>query len=437
MYDQRPCCDSRDICQRKNTSYVCNKRELGFPCENDNHCSHKAHAECSSDKKCACKWRHQQINKMACVPLVGERCLKNESCATQNSTCIDNKCQCRRGLLRYKHLCVGTLLGRSCKQDSDCQALKFSICSRNICICAPKTIVSHSSVCLSLLNLACTKNDQCKVQNSICIEKKCQCGPGYVDRESKCVPRNLDEPCRNNSDCSQLAFAVCSSNKCVCDNNYNATSKTQCVPLLGGGCNERFHCTVPNSECIGSKCQCKAYHSVIGNNKCIPVTIGSFCNSNADCDSTRNFKCSEDKVCACKDNSVAVLNSLQCSSVLNGYCLKNSECIFNGFHCIDNRCQCKPDYTQVSSHQCHESKSVFLCYDLLDCGDAWHYQCHENKCICASHHISINNATCYPILGGNCWDEHQCLTKDSECFDFHCRCKHNFIPVSDNSCIPK
>ncbi|CAG5075736.1 Protein of unknown function [Cotesia congregata] len=54
------------------------------------------------------------------------------------------------------------------------------------------------------------------------------------------------------------------------------------------------------------------------------------------------------------------------------------------------------------------------CNNSLDCSDPWHAQCSNKKCICTTNHIAINNVTCYPILGGYCWLQRQCLTVNSD-----------------------
>lgn len=77
------------------------------------------------------------------------------------------------------------------------------------------------------------------------------------------------------------------------------------------------------------------------------------------------------------------------------------------------------------------------CINSLDCMDPWHAQCSNKKCICTTNHIAINNITCYPLLGGYCWIQRQCLTPNSECVDYQCRCKKNFFPLSDNLCEKK
>ncbi|CAG5078104.1 Protein of unknown function, partial [Cotesia congregata] len=148
-------------------------------------------------------------------------------------------------------------------------------------------------------------------------------------------------------------------------------------------------------------------------------SLGKFCQFNTDCDDRENLKCSDDKICACKDH-YALLNGT-CIPVSNGFCSHNIECKLHGFYCVNNECQCKSNFTLVSEHQCVETNLVSSCIDSIDCGDFWHAKCVNNKCVCTYNHVAINNSTCYPISGGLCWTDHQCPEQNFECIDFHCK----------------
>lgn len=80
---------------------------------------------------------------------------------------------------------------------------------------------------------------------------------------------------------------------------------------------------------------------------------------------------------------------------------------------------------------------LYTCSENLDCGDPWHNICSgDKKCICNNNNIAINKFTCLPLLEGYCWVDHQCVTKNSKCFDYRCKCIQSFRAVSDNLCVP-
>lgn len=82
-------------------------KRLRMTCINDNDCDAIRHAKCSKDKKCVCRANNVQLNETTCLPLLGGFCWKNESCAPDNSHCIDNECKCSDDYLPItKNLCM-------------------------------------------------------------------------------------------------------------------------------------------------------------------------------------------------------------------------------------------------------------------------------------------------------------------------------------------
>lgn len=149
-----------------------------------------------------------------------------------------------------------------------------------------------------------------------------------------------------------------------------------------------------------------------------------------------------------------------------GYCTSNDQCHGSLYDCVNNKCQCKQDYTSVSADQCtasafnlfDEHKFISFYYSLInliylfkyfftahllysctydsECSDPWHSHCsYHGKCVCRSNNIAVNRATCLPILNGSCWRDDQCTIENSICIDFRCVCELNFIAVAKNLCI--
>ncbi|XP_057335152.1 uncharacterized protein DDB_G0272530-like [Microplitis mediator] len=291
------------------------------------------------------------------------------------------------------------------------------------------------SICI-LFNTHCINNEMCS-KNFICVNNKCQCKLNYVNRGSKCLPTYLNGTCENSTDCNEIRFAMCSDrHKCVCGNNYMAVNEKSCATTVGGFCFFDEECASDNSICIDNRCQCKLTALLTDKNQCVPIRLGKPCKRHEDCEPKTNLRCSVNNICVCNSHHAAVNESF-CAPIMGGFCSKDKDCQFSEFHCADNKCQCKPNFIGISSRQCMKNSLATSCYDALDCSDPWHAACSPNKkCICKTNHLAINNATCYPILDGYCWNNSQCIIRNSVCSDFQCTCKSDFVAVSDNLCIP-
>lgn len=80
---------------------------LGKFCQDSFDCDNIWHMKCSSDKKCICKDNHSTINNALCAPLLGAICMFQDSCAPNNSICVDHECQCLPSFERVsKNYCM-------------------------------------------------------------------------------------------------------------------------------------------------------------------------------------------------------------------------------------------------------------------------------------------------------------------------------------------
>ncbi|XP_057337558.1 rh5-interacting protein-like [Microplitis mediator] len=193
------------------------------------------------------------------------------------------------------------------------------------------------------------------------------------------------------------------------------------------------YCAIPDSLCIDFSCQCKS-NFVQSSDQCVLASLGKSCKDNYDCRDIKNGLCSRDKFCACKDDYLE-LYGYECTPKLGGYCATNADCHFYSSLCFDNKCQCKSNFTAVSTSQCVLSSTVNSCNQDLDCGEPWHSICSDDKkCICKSNSIASNRWTCLPTLGGYCWKDDQCVTKNAVCIDFHCECNFPFVRISNTRC---
>ncbi|XP_074098774.1 prion-like-(Q/N-rich) domain-bearing protein 25 [Cotesia typhae] len=260
-----------------------------------------------------------------------------------------------------------------CQYDSHCRKfINHSVCRKNICICDNHHLPVNNLICLPKLGVFCRNDEKCVVENSDCIDNRCQCIINYVNRGFQCVRMDYIKNCASYEDC----------------NKKNS-----------------------NTPFIGSR----------------------FCRVDRDCLDFGNSRCSLNNICICKENNFA-FNNQTCYSILNGVCSHDEECEKN-FYCVDFKCQCKPFFSSVSIHECKETDLLYSCNDNSECSDSWHAKCsNRKKCICNVNNIAVSNTICLPILDGYCWRDDQCMAGNSICDDFRCKCRPNFVAIADNLC---
>lgn len=77
------------------------------------------------------------------------------------------------------------------------------------------------------------------------------------------------------------------------------------------------------------------------------------------------------------------------------------------------------------------------CNNNNDCGQVMHSICSENnECVCIANYIALNETTCAPLLNELCSNNEVCATSNAVCIANKCQCKRNYLPQSDNYCIP-
>ncbi|XP_057318324.1 prion-like-(Q/N-rich) domain-bearing protein 25 [Microplitis mediator] len=433
--------------------------ELGEDCEIDEDCDTTVHAKCSIDKKCICRSKYLKTNDSTCAPSLGEYCWKNERCANDNSECIDNECKCKHNyFLDSNNTCIRAFIGTHCENNAACGGIKFATCLKNkTCACASNTIAVNPRICLPLLDVSCQNNDDCKVDNSECIEKKCMCEHRYMPlSNSQCITPHVGIPCKNNSHCEMFINNTrCSDNyQCECKDDYSPIMNNICAPLFNVPCSDNELCATENSVCHDNKCQCKA-DNVYRDTKCAPLTpldtdysiyikshasglsveLGKSCERDADCKNILYSRCSFNKICVCKEHSFAV-DKYTCAPALNGFCLNDEQCTMRSSHCKDNTCQCIALRSAVSYNQCKATHLIFTCEENSECTDLWHSKCSiDNICICNTNNVAVGTS-CLPIIGGYCWRDDQCTAENSICINYWCACKPAHVAVANNLCLP-
>ncbi|XP_008552475.1 uncharacterized protein LOC103574744 [Microplitis demolitor] len=107
--------------------------------------------------------------------------------------CSNYQCQCKSNYTAISVAqCVQTHLLSSCNDVTKCSDSWHSFCSKERkCVCTLANIAVGTSMCLPILNGYCWKDDQCQVENSVCIDFLCKCKQSFIAIAANlCLPIN-------------------------------------------------------------------------------------------------------------------------------------------------------------------------------------------------------------------------------------------------------
>ncbi|XP_053597986.1 uncharacterized protein LOC128668652 [Microplitis demolitor] len=160
----------------------------------------------------------------------------DNSCCQGNNVCtkipIDHSV--------YTFVCLKPLhLGDFCEENIDCLVLGKATCHEGHCHCLPNNgIPNKGTKCLPLIGGTCLTNTDCTVENTICVDKECQCKDKYIAiNNNQCKLSTLGKKCRGDLNCNDQLHMKCSkSDICRCKSNYTMIDNIKCVPLLEEFC---------------------------------------------------------------------------------------------------------------------------------------------------------------------------------------------------------
>ncbi|KAH0534454.1 hypothetical protein KQX54_004030 [Cotesia glomerata] len=183
-------------------------------------------------------------------------------------------------------------------------------CSTNKkCSCQDNYLAGNNArACKALIGRNCDEDADCYVENSICMDNA------------------LGKQCDEMENCSIILNSVCSSNGiCICPQNYFAIGNHLCVPTI-------------NSDCTSDE-------------ECLSADSLYSCKEVTECSDPWHWNCAANGKCVCNVNNLAISNQT-ILPFLNGYCMKDDQCMAENSLCIDYRCRCKPNHVQAAGNLC-------------------------------------------------------------------------------------
>ncbi|CAG5083399.1 Protein of unknown function [Cotesia congregata] len=430
----------------------CQSKILHKSCETDRDCENIKFSYCSSSNLCSCIRNNIALNGSACGALLNQYCSHDLPCVTENSVCVNDKCECKSFFKNSDAKCLPTArLEECCDNNYDCTMIKYAECSTSKkCSCLNNYVSVNSTLCKAVLHEHCQVDDECYIGNSECVANKCRCRDNFsaVGSNSRCESSTLGKRCNISKDCLLISNSICSSDKiCVCPPNYSAVGSYFCTPTINAACSNDIQCSNNLFRCVDGKCQCNSGYTAISVNKCMKTSLIYSCEKTSECSDSWHWNCATNGKCVCHVDNMAINNST-CLPSLNGYCWREDQCMAENSVCTDYRCQCKPNFVAVANNHCvavsvcgmtffsDTAKLEASCVSDEDCWEIKHAKCStEKKCDCRANNLRLNETYCAPSLGGFCWKNETCVTRNALCIDNECRCRKNYS-ASEDQCLP-
>ncbi|XP_057330746.1 neurogenic locus Notch protein-like [Microplitis mediator] len=416
-------------------------KQLSDFCEANIGCRDVKYTYCSDDNRCVCSPNYTAVEGY-CHGFIGSHCSESSDCASNNSICLSNICQCSVDSYLSTNDSKCHLLAKriydSCETDTGCRDLKYTYCLEdNRCTCLENyTIVN--GYCLGLIDAKCSSDFDCAIDNSICDDSNtCQCPvDSYLSvGKNKCHPyvKHLHDFCENDMSCRGLKFTYCFEGKCTCLINY-ISNNGSCLGLIGSACSDDLECAAENSVCDQKNtCQCSVdFYPSLNKEKCHQYAkkLDDVCETDIGCRNLSFTNCSKDYKCSCFEN-YTVVNGY-CRGLIDAKCSDDLDCAVENSICDEsNTCQCSVDsYLSVEKNKCHPyAKHLHdFCENDMSCRGLKFTYCFEGKCTCLINYIS-NNGSCLGLIGSACSDDLECAAENSVCDQTNtCQCSVDFYP---------
>ncbi len=344
---------------------------------------------------------------------INNYCNSNTDCQRSGDNyqvCVDNLCECQPN---YKwDSTTNKCVYYYCLSNTDCQSYDpHRYCSNYRCLCSypyyedymsKKCILnSPTTTALSPIEKYCYDISYCG-SNQFCINNRCECRPGYEydSTSNACLFRN----CFLSNNCQKFdKNTYCSGGSCLCLNGYTIDPKTKiCNKTVEKSCNKISDCGY-NEFCANNLCECQP--SYVYNNQTNFCEYKG-CKTDFDCNRFDGKQvCNNYGYCECKTYYATDPNTKFCNTTVGMFCAFNSDCTkygdYNQF-CVDNTCQCYPNYQLDNTYG---SCSYHSCYNDYDCQKYDNHRvCNYNRCECDSgYREDYLNKKCYYSFSSNLW----------------------------------
>ncbi|XP_074114562.1 uncharacterized protein LOC141537460 [Cotesia typhae] len=205
-------------------------------------------------------------------------------------------------------------------------------------------------------------------------------------------------------------------------------------------CREHLPCEylIENTICsFEGQCVCRSRYVPINESSC-GLKFAADCFSNEIC-VTVNSACIDNK-CQCKPN-YAYRNDKCLPKFLNESCKFNNDCVeIKHSICSKQKCVCEDNNIQINKTTCGKRTAGNFrleqsCSGNRECRGISYAHCIDNKCQCKPQYAKLNDTACAPILGAFCWKHGPCSGVNVVCIDYWCQCRAGFLAQSHNKCI--
>ncbi|XP_057331386.1 prion-like-(Q/N-rich) domain-bearing protein 25 [Microplitis mediator] len=237
-------------------------KKLNDFCETDGACRDVKFTYCSENRQCTCLMNYTVTND-SCRGLIGTNCSEDLDCATDNSKCELNVCQCLQGFQfsfsKQRCYSYSKHLNDFCETNDDCNNLKYTYCTvNNKCSCLANYIAVDGR-CAGLVGEKCSDDNDCAVDNSKCDDTTCQCKVDFYlsTNKDKCYSfaSQVNDFCETDIGCQKLDRTRCWENACTCWPNYTIVDGN-CRGLINAKCFVNSDCSIESSICASNTCQC-------------------------------------------------------------------------------------------------------------------------------------------------------------------------------------
>ncbi|KAK0055878.1 cell death abnormality protein 1, partial [Biomphalaria pfeifferi] len=250
--------------------------------------------------------------------------------------------------------CSERLVNDTCVDTADCSSvIPNSECLNQRCTCLTgySTRSSKRKNCYkNELEQTCRDDSECSgLEHAECVEsggrKKCMCNREYAPRDGKCEAIRLGDLCTLDDQCSQfLTGTVCRASRCSCRDGFVNETINGCRPRrIGDTCRNRGECsqTIKEGTCLGGVCRCNKGYRNVSENECAQNLIGDACSKPEDCQTILGSKKCINKICTCDTSSLPSANGTECKTkVLGDPCERDNECNSTFSACLNKTCSC-------------------------------------------------------------------------------------------------